>query len=106
MGLKNIMDQDISAENKCLKEENEKLIAVIDQMRAMQVILVKFKLEKAEGKCVKCEEEGEMMQITAFVYFKDNFGRTIEDVWNVHYCSWCLNQSIGSQSNDIENLYV
>lgn len=72
---------------------------------------VGFKLDAVEGKCVKCEEEGPVINVTALIYYegRDKFGRpcVVESRWGVKYCEYCLNHTLHPDtSSDVDKMYV
>lgn len=72
---------------------------------------VGFKLDPVEGQCVRCNEEGLVIQVTALVYYngRDKFGVpcTVESKWSVQYCEWCLNHMLHPDvPDDVDTMYV
>jgi len=51
-----------------------------------------------EGRCIRCKEEGAVIQLTALIYYpgRNSAGQTcvIESRWTVQYCSFCFRKMV------------
>lgn len=70
-------------------------IAIADEEMGEEIIKkVGFTLRVVEGQCCRCKEEGEVVEITAFIYYpqRNEVGQmcVAESRWNVQYCEWCM----------------
>lgn len=63
-------------------------------------------IQKAEGVCVSCQEEGEVLQVSIAVYTEGRIPREIkEDQFVAEYCIACLMGVMGKYDNS-EGMFV
>lgn len=51
-----------------------------------------------EGRCIRCKEEGSVIQLTALIYYpgRNSAGQTcvVESRWTVEYCEFCFRKMV------------
>ena len=71
---------------------------------------VEFSMIRTQGKCSRCGEVGEMMQVRTYIDYQDpNTGVLKTAKWDVFWCPYCYNDMMGfAQKADerIEGLYA
>lgn len=62
--------------------------------------------QKANGVCVRCGEEGEVLRFSVFVYTEGYPPTAIkEEKFTVDYCEWCLNRVMGHSEDALKTMY-
>ena len=62
--------------------------------------------QKTNGVCVRCQEEGEVLRFSVFVYTGDYPPKAIrEEKFTVDYCQWCLSQVMNHSEDALRVMF-
>lgn len=62
--------------------------------------------QKANGVCIRCQEEGEVLRFSVYVYTEGYPPTALkEEIFTIDYCEWCLDQVRGHNKDALKVMF-